>query len=1660
MIPQTVKISDFSLFAGSNNNLPADSSNYGITFFSVGKVFSGNVGSRGLIQLDYNNQIYGNVYSNHRITLGDTGQIYGNIIANNFTGSAAPAIVSNNTSTNTFQNVIAQGNISLNINNSVKGQVSIPQANTYTGPTPQGGTYKGSFGNVPMPVMPLISPFNPGSGVINTTTTISPGSYKSIELSGGQTVTFAGPGDYYFDSIRNLNTGGPNIFNYDFLNTSTGLIRIIILQHAELGQIQTTTAGGDGSRIYTEVQGVGVSGRRNSFTIDGQPGGSNWKGTVWAPYGGIYIGTSYGQGSATTTMINGALWSGFYIYLDKAVFVYHVPLATNQNSIAPYYPPPLGGKVYDVIDASLESIFENYDPTNPPSDTDFVYRSKYAGEILIEVIAKAGQYTTLRNLLVGSDYGFRDSITNGGGSLVLTGSYPVKNLLKLNLPPIAQYIDYVKPLYLPLVNGGLAETLGDSSMRAGITRRSYNVTGSGIRIGVLSDSYARAAANPLTAPLSEDLGRDLPIADSIQILEDYFTRGSDEGRAMMHIIHDVAPGARLAFKTGFISPGDMALGIRRLATEAQSDIIVEDVTHITEPFFKDGVIARAVDDVAINRNVTYFSSAGNFGKKAFDGQFTGIAAPSGFTGLAHNFGPGNYLQPVTLKPGDYTIVLQWDDKIYSLGELPGAVNDLDIFLLDNAGNLLFGFNRVNIGRDPIEVLPFTVNGTEDRAANIMIVGAAGTPVNLKFKFVVFRGRLTFNNYAGASTLVGQANSANAIAVGAVKYNQTPAFEANPSDFNVEPYSSVGGTKVNGVDRSKPDLTAPDGVNVRVYMGPDTDGYAPPLGTSQADNTSNFYGTSAAAPHAAAVAALIKEAKQKFTLGSLTPAQLKVLLKNTAVQMGGSAYTPEAGAGLINAESAMSTFANPLPFIGELHVVEPAVVPGTAPFTVSVQGEDFKPGSVIYFAGHPLPTTFVSPEQITAPVPEFTGSAIYPGNPAIEVYNPPLVNGNMDGGYSDKRYFFETAKKNVVVAVQGVIRKFGERNPAFQVTITVDGQPLIASGLSAGQLKLNHLTFSTGATNSSSIGQYSITVANPLDPNNLADQLLLGKYNYRFIDAQLQIQKLPLTITPQSFTMAYGQFPNQIAYDYSFDRTAVSNPDSLVQALRTQHKQLVADNALAVLSGYNTVIPAISSPDIANMSMMASYQSFRNARKFTLQDDRLIPLTAAVANDKIGVQRYLIDLSAQSINDYKNNDRTLVLTPAYPGGPLRGLANSRIVADRHVQTVYNGQTLTLLNADLLTNATGELLLSLGNGQTLTLSNNGSLVPLNYGELLTSSDNVNFQALANGQLAVRQDGQIQLVQSVTVTASGEVLATLSNGQTLTISNGELITLINGELVTISNNQLRAIASNQLSTLANGQTLTLSNGQTLTLSNGDVVTLANGQTLTLANNELAALFNGQTLTLSNTQTLVFTNGQTLTLSNGQTLTLSNGQTLTLSNGQTLTLSNGQTLTLSNGQTLTLSNSELTTLFNGQTLTLSNGQTLTLSNGQTLTISNGQTLTLSNGQTLTLSNGEPFVIVNGQVEPLGSLQINASGSSVIYTLINGQTLTLSNSGEVFIFSNGELISISNSQLLSLSNGQTLTLSNTELLALSKGQTLTLSNGQTLTLSNGQTLTLSITPI
>ena len=64
-----------------------------------------------------------------------------------------------------------------------------------------------------------------------------------------------------------------------------------------------------------------------------------------------------------------------------------------------------------------------------------------------------------------------------------------------------------------------------------------------------------------------------------------------------------------------------ANNIQALAN-AGCQVIVDDVVNLGEPFFQDGIIAQAVDNVTTNDDAIYFSSAGNRAARAYENTAT------------------------------------------------------------------------------------------------------------------------------------------------------------------------------------------------------------------------------------------------------------------------------------------------------------------------------------------------------------------------------------------------------------------------------------------------------------------------------------------------------------------------------------------------------------------------------------------------------------------------------------------------------------------------------------------------------------------------------------------------------------------------------------------------------------------------------------------------------------------------------------------------------------------------------------------------------------------------------------------------------------------------------------------------------------------------------
>jgi hypothetical protein len=463
---------------------------------------------------------------------------------------------------------------------------------------------------------------------------------------------------------------------------------------------------------------------------------------------------------------------------------------------------------------------------------------------------------------------------------------------------------FARPAYRT-TRAGLVTSQGDRAMRADIARTTFGVNGAGVTVGVLSDSFdcqGGAAGDVANGDLSPvNLLQDDPGCAS----------GTDEGRAMLQIVHDVAPGASLAFATAEGGQANFANNILNLKA-AGAKVIVDDVGYFAEPMFQDGIIAQAVDTV-VAQGVTYFSAAGNSARQAYDHAFvagTSYAAgalgnPLFLGGTAHNFNPGgteDNFQKFTIPANrSFVLSLQWDSPFFSVSGT-GTPTDLDIYVLnDPPTTVLFGVTTNNItSGDPVEVMFVNCSSATPCTGNLMIVKHSG-PNPGRFKYIVQQApTINILEYGtNSGTIYGHPNAAGAIAVGAAFYQQTPAFGVIPAVL--ESFSSSGTTPIlftpggaptSDARASKPEVVAPDGANTTFFFaGVNPDGDAFP----------NFFGTSAAAPHAAGVAALMLDA-----IPGLTPAQIRSTLENTALDMGAPGFDTDSGFGLIQADAALAS----------------------------------------------------------------------------------------------------------------------------------------------------------------------------------------------------------------------------------------------------------------------------------------------------------------------------------------------------------------------------------------------------------------------------------------------------------------------------------------------------------------------------------------------------------------------------------------------------------------------------------------------------------------------------------------------------------------------------------------------------------------------------------
>jgi uncharacterized membrane protein YgcG len=534
---------------------------------------------------------------------------------------------------------------------------------------------------------------------------------------------------------------------------------------------------------------------------------------------------------------------------------------------------------------------------------------------------------------------------------------------------------------MPRTRAAAVTSQGDFAQRSDIIRSTYpTVIGTGVTVGVLSDSfncYAIYEEPNSGVPASgnqgfayygylADYATDISTANlpaGVNVLSEPYEGNcldygapqnlpfTDEGRAMLQIVHDVAPGASLAFYTADNSEADFANGILALAA-AGAKVEADDSGYFDEPMFQDGLLSQAIDTVEAE-GVAYFSAAGNGASLAYENttpNFPTVSNSGPTAGeLLLNFdASGNTTTytslPVTiasLYPGDLVgIVLEWDQP-YVTGSpnSGGATSQLNLcvsgstsqyLISDNDGNTVTSCTGLNKpGSDPVQVLILAnpanaANSTQPTNLSVYVSLAAGSqpPGRIKLAIEDSSQGSTINallQYSSGPTIQGHPAAAGAMAVGAAFFAQTPRCRTSPAVL--EYFSSQGGDPIlfstsgarmgTPIVRTKPDIVGPDGVNTTFFGYPlAVSGQSDSSGVSECQNNANYpsyFGTSAATPHLAAVAALMMQANP-----ALTPTQIYTYLRNSASPMPVGTISPNdfSGWGFVQADMALAAAGGP------------------------------------------------------------------------------------------------------------------------------------------------------------------------------------------------------------------------------------------------------------------------------------------------------------------------------------------------------------------------------------------------------------------------------------------------------------------------------------------------------------------------------------------------------------------------------------------------------------------------------------------------------------------------------------------------------------------------------------------------------------------------------
>jgi subtilisin family serine protease len=373
----------------------------------------------------------------------------------------------------------------------------------------------------------------------------------------------------------------------------------------------------------------------------------------------------------------------------------------------------------------------------------------------------------------------------------------------------------------------------------------YRPAAEPIRVGVLDagfEGYQRLLGSELPASVTTRSFHSLGIGGG----------GEVHGAACAEIVHDMAPEAEL-YLANFDSIAEHGQAVDWLIAQ-QVDVISYSIGWINVgPGDGRGMINDHVRR-AIDAGVEWVGSAGNAAQTHWEAVFS----DSNGNGW-HNYTAADEGNTVSLRAGDIFIVfLNWDDWFQSN-------QDYDLYIFDPSNRLIAASEGFQDGsQPPTEAAGFIAPSSGNYYVAIRRYSASRN-VKLEAFFIRASAQNQLQYVVPAGSLSIPADTDGAIAVGATYWG---------TDVS-EPFSSQGPTSDG---RTKPDLSAPDGVDTASYLA----------------EGEPFYGTSAAAPHVAGAIALLKARFGIYTLD-----QVVEILYGRAIDRGPAGKDNQYGEGRLD-----------------------------------------------------------------------------------------------------------------------------------------------------------------------------------------------------------------------------------------------------------------------------------------------------------------------------------------------------------------------------------------------------------------------------------------------------------------------------------------------------------------------------------------------------------------------------------------------------------------------------------------------------------------------------------------------------------------------------------------------------------------------------------------